>query len=460
MPKISVILTSFNHDKYICEAIDSVLQQTFTDFELIIWDDASSDDSWSLINEYTDTRIKAFRNDANKGPVFVLNKAISEIATGDYIAIHHSDDVWELSKLEKQVDFLEANQDIGAAFTWTKIIDEQGEEQENNYFTQKNKSRWEWLQQLFTGDNRLTHPSIMIRKQCYQEVGLYRYSLAQTPDAEMWSRVLLKFPIHVIEEKLTKHRLFTNNSNTSGLRFDVKIRISNEWNVLRANFLVLTNFDDIVATFPSLERYRNPAGFDNKFLLAMACLYECKQKNAWQLGLTWLFELINDPTHYQKIAALYTFSYADLIKLTAEFDVYGIQSVVLAKLQEEVESLRTGTAWLESQRAAWENTTIEQNQFIEDLQKGNVWLESQRAAWENTATERERYNASLETHNASLEAQNTSLESQRAMWENTAMEHYRIINDIYTSHSWKLTRPLRFASRLIKKPIPPAQLDE
>jgi glycosyltransferase involved in cell wall biosynthesis len=466
MPKVSVILTSFNHKKYICEAIDSILQQTFTDFELIIWDDASSDDSWYLINQqYTDTRIKAFRNEINKGPVFGVNKAISEIATGDYIAIHHSDDVWKLSKLEKQLDFLEANQEIGAVFTWANIINEQGEEKENDHFTQQNKTRWEWLKQLFTGENRLNHPSILIRKQCYHEAGLYRYSLAQTPDAEMWSRVLLKSPIHIIEEKLTKHRLFTDNSNTSGSRIDVKIRISNEWNIIRENFLSLTDFEDIIAIFPSLERYRNSAGFDNKFLLAMACLYECKQKNAWQLGLTWLFELVNDPVRYQKITELYAFYYADLIKLTAEFDVYGIESVSAAELQAEVEHLRTSNTWLESQCAAWENEATER-------EKANTWLESQRVAWEKTATEGKQYkillasqnatlesqnaslesqNASLESQNASLESQNASLELQSAAWENIAMERYTLINTLYESHSWKLTRPLRFLARLVSK---------
>jgi glycosyltransferase involved in cell wall biosynthesis len=443
MPKVSVILTSFNHDKYIREAIDSVLQQTFTDFELIIWDDASSDDSWSLINQYTDIRIKAFRNDVNVGPAFGVMKAISEIAKGEYIAIHHSDDVWELSKLEKQVAFLETNQEVGAVFTWAQIIDEHGKDVQNDYFIQENKSRWQWLHELFIGENHLNHPSLLIRKQCYQEIGLYRYSLVQTPDAEMWSRVLLTLPIHIIEEKLTKHRLFTDNSNTSGIRIDVKIRVSNEWNILRENFLALTNFDDIVAIFPSLERYRNPAGFDNKFLLAMACLYECKQRNSWQLGLTWLFELVNDPVHYQKITELYEFYYADLIKLTAEFDVYGVESVSTAELQAKVEHLRTSNTWLESQRASWEHTATER-------EKANAWLESQRVAWENTATEREQHNNMLVLQNESLESQNARLESQRTAWENTAMERYILINALYESHSWKLTRPLRFFARLIK----------
>ena len=108
-PLVSVILTSFNHEKYLREAIDSVLNQTFTDFELIIWDDASSDNSWDVINEYTDHRIKAFRNEARKRAIWGINKAISEVAIGKYIAIHHSDDAWETEKLGKQVAFLEAH---------------------------------------------------------------------------------------------------------------------------------------------------------------------------------------------------------------------------------------------------------------------------------------------------------------------------------------------------------------
>ena len=322
MPKISVILTSFNHEKYLQEAIDSVLNQTYSDFELIIWDDASSDNSWDLINQYSDPRIKTFRNDEQKRGIWGINKAISEVATGEYIATHHSDDVWELNKLEKQVAFLEANTEIGAVFTWAQIIDDQGKDLHNDCFIQGNKSRWQWLHELFTGENHLNHPSLLIRKQCYQDVGLYRYGLAQTGDAEMWSRVLLKFPIHVIQEKLTKHRQFINKSNTSGDRIDTVIRVNNEWNIIRNNYLAITDFEELVATFPSLDRYRNSAGFDNKFLLAMACLYECKQRNAWQLGLTWLFELLNDPVLYPKITKLYAFSYIDLIKLTAEFDVY------------------------------------------------------------------------------------------------------------------------------------------
>ena len=410
MPKVSVILTSFNHEKYLHEAIDSVLNQTFTDYELIIWDDASSDGSWAVIKSYSDSRIKAFQNEATKRGIYGINKAISEMATGEYIAIHHSDDVWELDKLEKQVAYLEAHSEIGAIFTWVEIVDENGAKLENNWFNQENKTRWQWLNQLFFEQNHLNHPSVLIRRKCYQDVGMYRYGLAQTGDAEMWSRVLIKFPIHVMQERLTRHRLFSDKSNTSGSRVEVAIRVSNEWNVLRENYLSNINFEDIVAIFPSLERFRNPEGFDNQFLLAMACLYECKQRSAWQLGLKWLFDLLNDNTRYKKIRELYSFSYMSFIRLTAEFDVYFVErdgqiaerEQSIAALQVQVQDLHTGNAWLTSQREAWEKVAADREQSIaalqvqvQDLQTGNAWLSSQREAWEKVAAEREQSIATL-----------------------------------------------------------------
>ena len=353
MPKVSIILTSFNHAKYLREAIDSVLNQSFEDFELIIWDDLSTDNSWEIICGYNDSRIIARRNSQNFGGGNI-NRAL-EIAKGKYIAIHHSDDVWELDKLAKQVEYFEADFEIGAVFTLVQIIDENGIKIDNNWFEQENKTRWQWLNQLFLEQNHLNHPSVLIKKQCYQEVGVYRFGLPQTGDAEMWSRVLLKYPIHVIQERLTRHRLFSDKSNTSGPRVEVAIRVAIEWSVLRENYLSIADFEDIVAIFPSLEHYRNPAGFDTKFLLAMACLYECKQRNAWQLGLRWLFDLINNKISYKKIRELYSFSYMDFIKLTAEFDVYAFRA-----LQELAEA----NAWLSSQREAWVQTAAQREQSI------------------------------------------------------------------------------------------------
>lgn len=353
MPKVSVIFTSFNHAQHIGVAIDSVLNQSFTDFELLILDDCSADNSWELIQHYTDPRIKAFRNTTNKGPVEGINNAIAAQATGSYIAIHHSDDAWELDKLEKQVAYLDANPDIGAVFTWAQMIDEHGVKLDGDWFDQDNKSQWQWLKLLFIEINQLNHPSVLIRKPCYQEVGMYRHALAQSPDAEMWSRLLINYPIHVIPEKLTLHRLFSDRSNTSGNRLDVAIRLSNEWNVLRENYLAINREADWIALFPSLERFSNPHGFEPKFLLAMACLHECQQRNAWQLGIRLLFELLNDPVRRPLIAQYYGYGYLDLIKTTAAYDVYfaeadraiAARDLVIAEQQARLDSLYASRSW-------------------------------------------------------------------------------------------------------------------
>ncbi len=499
IPKVSIILTSFNHEKYIQEAIDSVLNQTFTDFELIIWDDASTDNSWYLINQYSDSRIKAFRNEVSRRAGWGVNKAISEISAGEYIAMQHSDDAWELNKLEKQVAFLNANTEIGAVFTWVQIIDEHSEEKENDDFNQENKTRWQWLQQLFAGDNHLNHPSVLIKKQCYQNVGGYRYGLAQTGDAEMWSRVLIKYPIHVIQERLTKHRRPSDHSNTSGPRVDAEIRTSNEWNIIRENFLALMEFEEIVAIFPSLERYRNPAGCDNKFLLAMACLYESKQRNAWQLGLNWLFELLNDAARHKKITELYAFSYADLIKLTGEFDVFSMfqqhefidyieaqrQEIQAYAEQDHVfsDQIQTQIAVIAELNTILHERNITINELNTTLHERNITLNERNITINELNTTLNERNITINELNTTLHERNiTIIERDEAINElntildernitinelNTILDERNItinelntilderdetIHEICTSRSWRFTRPLRLLYRLIRNP--------
>ena len=322
LPKVSVILTSYNHEKYICEAIDSVLDQSFSDFELIIWDDASTDSSWNLIKQYTDHRIKAFRNDVRKRGAFGINKSIAEIAKGEYIAIHHSDDVWDSNKLEKQIAVFDTQPELDAVFTWVQIIDEHGSLQENDWFNEKEKSRWQHLEDLFKMRNHLAHPSAMVKKRTYQELGFYRNFLPRSGDAEMWSRLAIKHPIYVVPEKLTIHRVFSDQSNASGKRPEVKVQTENEWNFLRSNYLTIDNFDNLVSVFPSLEHFRRDEKFNTKFLLVMVCINECSDTAAWRLGIGWLYDLFRDPSQALEISDLYSFTYQDLVKLTIGADAF------------------------------------------------------------------------------------------------------------------------------------------
>ena len=115
MSKVSIFMSSFNYASYISEAINSVLNQTFSDYELFIFDDASTDESWQIIQSYTDPRIHSFRNNENRNDKEGMNKVIFSMATGEYIAVHHSDNIWEPEKLQKQSDFLDTHPEIGCS---------------------------------------------------------------------------------------------------------------------------------------------------------------------------------------------------------------------------------------------------------------------------------------------------------------------------------------------------------
>jgi glycosyltransferase involved in cell wall biosynthesis len=133
-----VILTSYNHAEYLRDSIESVLNQTFSDFELIIGDDASTDKSWDIIQSYTDPRIQAYRHETHRMGEIINEAVLTGKASGDLIAIHHSDDIWEPQKLAKQVAFLDANPEVGAVFTKVKIIDDAGNPfQDQNHFYSK-----------------------------------------------------------------------------------------------------------------------------------------------------------------------------------------------------------------------------------------------------------------------------------------------------------------------------------
>ena len=154
--KISVILTSYNHEKYIRQSIESVLNQTYRNFEFIIVDDCSTDSSWNIICEYQEKypSIITIRHDYNWHGGTVED-IVKNVATGDYIALHHSDDVWELDKLKKQVSAMNEHPECVAIFTNARAIAEDGSLYQDragfyyNLFQTKNRSRQELLNYYF-----------------------------------------------------------------------------------------------------------------------------------------------------------------------------------------------------------------------------------------------------------------------------------------------------------------------
>ncbi|OOG48536.1 hypothetical protein B0E50_07995 [Rhodanobacter sp. C01] len=333
MPRVSVILTSYNHAKYLREAIDSVLNQSYSDFELIILDDISTDDSWELIDGYSDTRIKAIRSRSNGEINLLTNQVVADIAEGEYIAIHHSDDVWELDKLSKQVACLDRNPGVGAVFTDASAIGENGvllSDSSNPYFhifNQFDRPRHEWLRFYFLRNWALCDPSALIRKSCFMECGSYKAWFWQINDFDLWVRLLLRHDIRVLPERLVRFRVRENEANRSGNRRDSRVRSTYEYFKLLENYRDIPSFVDVCAIFPEAQKYDRGTQTDLLFALGLTALEVLTLPFAKLFALDLLREAISDPIRSAAIKSAYGFGIKDLVRLTGEHDVFSLEEV-------------------------------------------------------------------------------------------------------------------------------------
>ena len=327
-PKVSVILLSYNHAAYIAKAIESTLNQTFTDFEFLIADDGSQDNSCEIISTFTDERIKFFPHEINRGPKFTLAECC-QIARGKYIAIHHSDDLWESTKLEKQVNFLEENKKYAACFTWVQIIDEDGAPYElaegNHYhsvFDKENRPREKWLHDLFFVGNCFCHPSVLLRnkKNLYEEIygvnGLW-----QLPDYSAWIRLLLKSDLYVLQERLTLFRLRRQKQeNTSAENPDTVIRSEMELYRILSEYRKISAPDEFLKIFPEAEKYVVNGKILTQY--ALAKILQTSQGAARNLlALDILFDLLNDKKTAKKLFDLYGYDEKNFVKENAAFGI-------------------------------------------------------------------------------------------------------------------------------------------
>lgn len=207
MPKVSVLMPVYNGEKYLAEAIDSVLNQSYQDWELIIINDRSTDKSEQIIQSYSDERIKYFENEVNLGLVKTLNKGI-DFCTGKYIARMDADDISLSSRLSLQVDFLDRNSAYGMCGGNAEVINAEG----SVTGSLKNLSENDLLKINLLFSVPFIHPCMMIRKEVLDE---FRYDEAfkHVEDYDLWCRISRKWKVANLPVDLLKYRW--HNSNVS-----------------------------------------------------------------------------------------------------------------------------------------------------------------------------------------------------------------------------------------------------
>lgn len=334
MTRVSIFMSSFNHAPFLRGAIRSVLDQTYSDFELFILDDASSDESWNIVESFDDQRIHALRNPVNRNDKQEMKRILQQLTAGEFIAVHHSDNLWEPDKLQQQVDLLDAQPQVGAVFTHAMIIDEHGQPLTDHahfyhrIFEQPNRSRHAWLNHFFYQGNALCHPSVLIRRKCYDQCGYYRNGFGQIPDLDLWVRLCLKYEIHVLPHKLVRFRVPSDQSNISGSRPATRVRYNFEFLQVLDHYRSLSTFEDLLQVFPDAEAYRRPAGSDPGYVLGRLALDARVTSPAMQLfGLNLLFEALGDPVRAIRIAELYGFTHKDFLALTGQRAAFAVEGV-------------------------------------------------------------------------------------------------------------------------------------
>ena len=201
-PKISVVMTVYNAEKFIKLSINSILHQSFKNFELIIVDDCSSDLSKRVIKDYSDKRIKNFFLKNHIGRTPALNYGLKK-AKGEFIAILDADDLSHKDRLKIQYKFLNKNKTAKLVCTLTKFINERNQFIKN-FWTPRNI---DLLNKMILYENVISHSSIMFKKKFLKKVGYYPTKYEYAQDYALILRFALKTRLYLIPKYLTKNRV-------------------------------------------------------------------------------------------------------------------------------------------------------------------------------------------------------------------------------------------------------------
>lgn len=349
-PKVSVMFMSYNHGLYIQRAMESVLNQTFQDFEIILSDDCSTDNTKEVISKFNDQRLKINYFTENQGATF-NNQYIWKHSSGEYLALINSDDVWLPEHLAKSIAYLEENKDCGAVFSWADLIDEDDKIIDAccEAFCQPNRTQAEWAHHLFTNGNCLCHPSLVIRRKVYDEVGFYKLGFRQLPDYNMWTRMLNKYSLHILEEVLVYHRrCIKTGQNTSAPIIQNSIRDVNE-----SFYTAIHYFDNMPnelfkEAFKSLFRDETSETTEElmceKFFLFYDEKYYMKpvSKFASFIYLQGIYDVGDIAGLLKK---KYHFQLKDIYELGASFDLVGLKQPSVLKQTENQNSSKKSNLW-------------------------------------------------------------------------------------------------------------------
>lgn len=209
LSRVTIIMPVYNAGKFVHSAIDSICRQSFAGFDLLVLDDGSTDDTASVVQSFTDPRIHYIKNDCNMGVAKTLNRGL-DLAQSEFVVRMDADDICYPQRLARQVDFMEKNPAVGLSGSWVRYFGNQPP------IVDRSPVGPEIVRAFLLFDNPLYHPSVILRKSCFDHYGLrYDPLYSRSEDYELWLRAAECFPIDNIPEPLIKFRCHGGSVTTT-----------------------------------------------------------------------------------------------------------------------------------------------------------------------------------------------------------------------------------------------------
>lgn len=207
-PAVSVVVATYNYGRFLAGALDSALSQTFLDFEVIVIDDGSTDDTAVVIAPYLDNPRVRYEHTDHLGQPGAKNTGI-RLARGRYVAFLDADDLWLPTKLEKQIPLFAADPDLGVVYCRRRWIDEEGRELDRR---ERQPHRGDVLAPIFWRPF-VCFSSTVVRRAVFDDVGLFDEEIPLAIDYDLWLRVASRYRFDYVDEPLVKYR--TGHANLS-----------------------------------------------------------------------------------------------------------------------------------------------------------------------------------------------------------------------------------------------------
>lgn len=242
---VSVTINAYNSENFIAETLNSICSQSYKNLQIIVIDDASTDNTANIIKNFGDPRIELYTLEKN-GHISNANNESYLKVRGDYMLHIDADDVMCPGLIEKSIDYLEQHPECGATFCRLSTIDQDGNPVINEYienvFKVTAKTQADFVRLFFDSLNHLSHTGVTMRKSVIDDIGFHDLSLCYLHDFDYWTRLILKYPIYVFDECLAKYRMNTIGAHNSYL--DEQKMIAHNTEFARIIYRMIDNCPD------------------------------------------------------------------------------------------------------------------------------------------------------------------------------------------------------------------------